>query len=57
MTDSEIAFGEACGFMVKVGKAAHSYGSTSSRIESYLGYLASALGYQGTFTQRPPRSC
>jgi len=46
-------FDEACHFMVAVGKAAHSYGSSGSRIESYLAHLASALGYQGTFRSTP----
>ena len=47
------AFDEAYAFLVKVGKAAHSYGSSGSRIESYLSDLAAALGYQGTFRVTP----
>ena len=46
-------FDEACGFLMRVGKAAHSYGSSGSRIESYLAHLAAALGYQGTFRVTP----
>jgi len=53
MTENENAFDQACEFLMKVGKAAHSYGSSGSRIESYLAHLAAALGYQGTFRATP----
>jgi len=46
-------FDQACHFMVEVGKAAHGYGSSASRIETYLAHLAAALGYQGTFRATP----
>jgi len=57
MSENEIInennFNEACHFMMKVGKAAHRYGSSATRIESYLAHLAAALGYQGTFRVTP----
>jgi len=46
-------FDEACHFMVEVGKAAHSYGSSATRIETYLSRLAATLGYQGMFRATP----
>jgi len=46
-------FEEASHFMVEVGKAAHRYGTSASRIESYLAHLAAALGYKGTFRVTP----
>jgi uncharacterized membrane protein YjjP (DUF1212 family) len=46
-------FDEACQFIVEVGKSAHRYGSSASRIESYLAHLATALGFQGTFRATP----
>ncbi len=57
MSTSEIAnqndFDESCQFLIEVGKAAHRYGSSGSRIELYLAHLAAALGYQGTFRVTP----
>jgi uncharacterized membrane protein YjjP (DUF1212 family) len=53
MTENENAFDQACEFLIKVGKAAHRYGSSGTRIESYLAHLAAALGYQGTFRVTP----
>jgi uncharacterized membrane protein YjjP (DUF1212 family) len=40
-------------FVVEVGKSAHQYGSSSSRIETYLTHLSSALGDEGTFRSTP----
>ena len=52
-TENGNAFDQACELLIKVGKAAHSYGSSGSRIESYLAHLASALGYRDTFRSTP----
>ena len=46
---NEVTFDEACRFMIAVGKAAHSYGSTTGQIESFLSRLIGVLGYHGTF--------
>lgn len=40
-------------FMVKLGVAAHDYGSSSPRVEVFLTRLAEALGYQGAFFSTP----
>lgn len=40
-------------FVVEVGKSAHQYGSSSGRIETYLTYLSSTLGWEGTFRSTP----
>lgn len=45
----EIEFGEACNFIIKLGKTAHSYGSTAGRLEVYLTRMTAALGFQGAF--------
>ena len=50
---NESAFDQACRFIISVGKAAHSYGSTTSQIETYLAHLVAALGYEGTFRATP----
>jgi imidazolonepropionase-like amidohydrolase len=49
----ESAFDQACRFIISVGKAAHSYGSTTSQIETYLAHLVAALGYEGTLRATP----
>jgi uncharacterized membrane protein YjjP (DUF1212 family) len=53
MTERENTFDQACDFLMEVGKAAHSYGSSGSRIESYLAHLAPTLGVRGTFRITP----
>jgi uncharacterized membrane protein YjjP (DUF1212 family) len=53
MTERSAAFDEACSFLIKLGTAAHRYGSTGSRIESYLAHLSAELGYHGTFRVAP----
>ena len=42
-------FDEACDFIIKLGEAAHGYGSTAGRLEVYLTRLTAALGYCGAF--------
>lgn len=44
-----VAFEEACGFIIKLGVAANGYGSTAGRLELYLTRLTEALGYRGAF--------
>ncbi len=46
--DTESEFDQACRFLIAVGKAAHSYGSTTAQVESFLSRLTGVLGYQGT---------
>ncbi len=40
-------------FIVKVGTAAHNYGSTATRLESFLAGLSKKLGYPGVFRSTP----
>ena len=42
-------FGEACDFIIKLGKAAHGYGSTPGRLEVYLTRITQVLGFKGAF--------
>ena len=42
-------FASACQFIIKLGKAAHGYGSTAGRLENYLTRMTEALGYRGAF--------
>lgn len=46
-------FAEANRFLIKLGKAAHAYGSTAARIEAFLSRLTRALGYRGVFRSTP----
>jgi uncharacterized membrane protein YjjP (DUF1212 family) len=50
---SRVSFEEAWQFIVKVGLAAHRYGSTAGRLESFLTGLASKFGYKGVFRSTP----
>jgi len=49
----QVSFDEACRFIIKLGLAAHNYGSTSAELEDYLSRLTATLGYLGTFTSTP----
>ena len=42
-------FDDACAFIIKLGEAAHGYGSTDGRLEVYLTRLTEAFGYHGAF--------
>jgi uncharacterized membrane protein YjjP (DUF1212 family) len=42
-------FNTACDFIIKLGEAAHGYGSTAARLEVYLTRITEALGYCGAF--------
>ena len=50
---SKIPFEEAWRFILKVGVAAHKYGSTSTRLESFLTGLSKKMGYLGVFKSTP----
>ena len=49
----KVSFDEAWYFIIKVGVAAHKYGSSSSRLESLLSSIAKGFGYQGEFKSAP----
>ncbi len=50
---SKVPFEDAWQFIVKVGLAAHRYGSTAGRLESFLVGLSTKFGYQGVFKSTP----
>ncbi|MBU1009996.1 MAG: threonine/serine exporter family protein [Bacteroidetes bacterium] len=50
---SKVSFDDAWGFINKVGIAAHKYGSTSARLESFLVDLSKSFGYEGVFRSNP----
>jgi len=47
------SFDEAFRFIIKLGTAAHGYGSTATRLEAFLKRLTKRLGYEGVFQSRP----
>jgi uncharacterized membrane protein YjjP (DUF1212 family) len=51
--DEHPSFDEAFSFIVKLGKAAHGYGSTATRLGAFLSRLTRTLGYDGVFRSRP----
>lgn len=50
---SKVSFDDAWVFILKVGVAAHKYGSTATRLETFLTSLAKGFGYQGEFKSTP----
>lgn len=50
---NKVSFDEAWEFIIRVGTAAHQYGSTSTRLEYFLSSLSNKLGYQGVFKSTP----
>ena len=50
---SKAPFEDAWRFIIKVGVAAHRYGSTATRLESFLVGLSKSFGYQGVFRSTP----
>lgn len=50
---ASVSFEEAWRFIVKIGLAAHRYGSTASRLESFLEGLSKKFGYEGVFRSTP----
>ncbi len=51
--NTKVSFEDAWHFIIKVGLAAHRYGSTATRLESFLVSLSKKLGYQGVFRSTP----
>jgi len=51
--NSKVSFEEAWRFIKKVGIAAHKYGSTATRLESFLVGLSKSFGYKGVFRSTP----
>lgn len=51
--NSKVSFEDAWHFIIKIGLAAHRYGSTATRLESFLVSLSKKLGYQGVFRSTP----
>ena len=47
------AFDDDYRFLVRLGSAAHGYGSTAARLEIFLSALTSKLGYRGVFRSTP----
>lgn len=50
---SNVSFEDAWQFIIRVGVAAHRYGSTAIRLEAFLGFLSRRLGYPGVFRSNP----
>ena len=50
---SVVSFEDAWQFIVKAGLAAHRYGSTAGRLESFLVGLSKKFGYEGVFRSTP----
>jgi len=46
-------FEDKCRFIIKLGKAAHAYGSPTIRLEAYLHRLTKAFGLEGEFHSTP----
>jgi uncharacterized membrane protein YjjP (DUF1212 family) len=49
----KVGFEDAWKFIVKVGLAAHRYGSTAGRLEGFLTDLSAKFGYEGAFRSTP----
>lgn len=50
---SPLSFDEVCRFLIKLGVAAHAYGSTAARLEVFLSRVTKALGFSGAFRVTP----
>ena len=48
-----VRFGEATRFIIKLGEAAHGYGSTAARLEAFLSRVTSALGFHSVVRSTP----
>jgi len=53
MRSGQVPFEDAWRFIIQVGVAAHRYGSTATRLESFLVGLSKRLGYRGVFRSTP----
>lgn len=47
------SFDDVCRFLIKLGQAAHRYGSTTNRLETYLTRITESFGLQGAFHITP----
>lgn len=47
------SFDDVCRLAIKIGEAAHGYGSSAARIEAFLSRLTTAFGYFGVFRSTP----
>jgi len=52
-TKSQEDFDDKCRFIIKLGKAAHGYGSPAIRLEAYLVRLTKTFGLEGEFHSTP----
>ena len=52
-TSEKIPFDDACRFVIKLGTAAHGYGSNTARLEAFLSRVTKALGFRGAFRSTP----
>ena len=52
-TSPEVPFEDAWRFIIEVGRAAHRYGSTATRLESFLVGLSKGLGYEAVVRSAP----
>jgi len=50
---TRVSFEDAWQFILKVGLAAHQYGATAVRLESFLVGLSKKFGYEGVFRSTP----
>ncbi len=48
-----VSFDDACHFIIKLGEAAHGYGSTAMRLETFLLRITKSLGLHGAFQIMP----
>ena len=48
-----VPFDRACDFVIKIGEAAHGYGSSAPRLESFLSSLMRSFGYMGGVISTP----
>lgn len=53
MNSKERSFDDACRFIIKLGVAAHGYGSNAARLEMFLSRVTTALGFHGVFRSTP----
>ena len=50
------SFDDVCRFLIKLGQAAHSYGSTATRLENFLSRATESLDLKGLIQCYPHRN-
>lgn len=55
MSQPDEHFTQVCTFVIKLAACAHSWGTQSRRLETYLTHITTALGYCGTFRVTPTK--